>query len=60
MTTEATDAFCERLMEIVQYFRTEWDLTYAECIGCLQIMIVQLANESLYESDNGAKGADDG
>lgn len=46
MTTKATEAFSEALEALVDRFRQEWDLTYAEAVGCLTIVASDIANDA--------------
>ena len=46
MSKEATAEFCGRVEEVLDYCRQEWDLTYAEAIGCLELIKANLIEES--------------
>jgi len=46
MSTEAQDWFAKQLDKLVERARDEWDLSYAEAIGCLFLAIRILADEA--------------
>lgn len=46
-----TSKFMAELSKIVDYFRAEFDITYAEAIGCLHILADDLSKECLAETD---------
>ena len=59
VTKRATDAFIRELNRLVDRFRDEWDLTYAEAIGCLEMVKLEIAREDPSgdeEDDDGQLG----
>lgn len=49
MSAETTGKFVNDLRGRIDYFRTEFHLTYAEAIGCLDILKHELLEEVLEE-----------
>ena len=50
MSADATEAFSNELTRLVERYRLEWNLTYGECIGVLEIMKHELLEEA-YHAD---------
>lgn len=58
--TTAAESFDAELTRVLDYFRSEFNLTYSEAIGVLHIRMVGLANEALeLESEFGPDADDD-
>lgn len=51
MTRRATIAFNSELCDLIDRYRKEWHLTYAEAIGCLYLRASSLAAESRDKED---------
>ena len=45
------DAFLEKVHQAIDYCREEWDMTYSEIIGCLEIAKVDVLDEMKDESE---------
>jgi len=45
------DRFIEDLEARIEYFRAEYDLTYSEAIGCLEIIKHELLEEMREDDD---------
>jgi hypothetical protein len=43
---------CERLENVLDHFRQEYDMTYCDVIGCLDILKNKVFLESLEEDDD--------
>ncbi len=52
MSTEATNSFIEALQKVVEYHRDEWNLTYSEAIGCLELVKIDLIRSALPDEDD--------
>jgi hypothetical protein len=52
MSTRAVEAFSSELLLLIERFRLEWELTYSEIVGCLEIAKIELATESLEEEED--------
>lgn len=56
MSRRAVTDFCERVEKVIDYFRKEYKMTYAEIIGCLDIlkatMTLEVIAEVRKEDDN--------
>ncbi len=50
----APDAFLTELDRIIEYFRDEWEITYVEAIGCLEVTRAKLVREVLEEDEDDA------
>ena len=51
MSTEAVNELCGRVEDAIGYCRQEWDLTYAEAVGCLEMIKANLIEEALEDED---------
>ena len=51
MTVSATNKFQVELWNIVEYFRREFDLTYAEVIGVLEMIKLDIHDECPKEDE---------
>lgn len=52
MSNEGVDSLSEALARAITYHRDEWDLTYAEAIGCLEFCKLALWEEASDTSDD--------
>ena len=52
MPTASADAFLTELTRVIDYFRAEFDLTYMEAIGCLELTKQQLILETIDDEDD--------
>jgi len=48
MTIESQRRFAKGVDDLTEYYAREFDMTYAEMIGCLHMKILDLYNECLY------------
>lgn len=48
--SNAVDSFLAELSRVIEYHRDEWELTYSEAIGCLEITKAHLMRE-IFEDD---------
>ncbi len=44
---EQTEAFYDDILAVVERYRKEFDLSYACTIGCLHLIMAELAEEAL-------------
>ncbi len=55
MSKRASLAFVEELAKLIEHFRAEWELTYCEAIGCLEMVkfdvLQELSDEDESEED---------
>ena len=55
MSKTAIEAFSKELESLVDRFRVEWDFTYAEAIGCLELakadLITEINDEDIEEEN---------
>ena len=51
MGVRATDAFVSEVEAVLQRMRAEWNLTYAEAIGCLTLIIADIVQEARDDDD---------
>ena len=51
MTQESVDAFVDEITNRLEYFRQEFDLTYAESVGALEILKQALILEAFEVDD---------
>lgn len=51
MSADATEAFSNELTQLVERYRHEWNLTYGECVGVLEIMKFELLEEGYYADE---------
>lgn len=49
---KAADAFLNDIRGRIEYFRQEFDLTYSEAIGCLEIAKHELAKEATEDDED--------
>lgn len=52
MDSNASDHFIEELERVITRFRQEYDLTYAEAIGCLELVKFDLVAEMRDEQED--------
>lgn len=45
MSKQAVDAFLDEVDEKIRYFRKEWNMNYAEILGCLRVVSRTLEDE---------------
>jgi hypothetical protein len=50
---EQTDAFAKEVNALIDRFRGEYDLSYAQAIGVFQLAIFGLCTDALHDSDDG-------
>jgi len=55
MSQEGVEHLCGALDDKINYFRQEYDLTYAEVIGVLEIIKAILLQEAIEEEDSNGK-----
>ena len=54
MGGRAAIAFQEGLAQLIYRMRKEWDLTFAECVGVLELVKIDVWNEAAgWEDDDG-------
>lgn len=46
MSSEGVDSLSKALARVITYHRDEWDLSYAEAIGCLEFCKLTLWQEA--------------
>ncbi len=51
MTQRGCDHFCEEVELIINRMRQEYEMTYAEVIGCLEVIKMGLMNEALDQDE---------
>ena len=51
MSTQAVDCLQERINKQIDYCRKEFDMTYAEVVGVLEIVKHDIWNETIEESE---------
>lgn len=47
MSVENTNRFLEAMWKLIQYYEVEYDITYAEILGCLELTKTALAEECI-------------
>jgi len=52
MTKRGCEHFTEEMFSVIQRMRLEYDMTYAEMVGCLHIAAMELTMEALHEDDD--------
>lgn len=54
MAGKAAEHFCEELDKLIERFRQEYDMSYAEAVGCLELTKADLVREcqESYEEDD--------
>ena len=50
MSAEAVDAFCDELTRLIDRYRHEWNLTYGECVGALELVKHDMLEEACRET----------
>lgn len=60
MSTEAVDAFCDELTRLIDRYRHEWNLTYGECVGALELIKHDVLEEAYHANDPDDPGEPDG
>ena len=56
--TPAFNAYCDELDKLINRFRDEWDLSYAEAVGALEFVKHKLLAEAYERADEGDDDAD--
>lgn len=59
MGKDATDAFRDGIDALIRRMRAEWHLTYAECVGVLELVKMDVWSEAAEDLDEDS-GDDDG
>jgi hypothetical protein len=64
MSIESMERFSNEIRKIIDYYSSEFNITYAEAIGVLQMMIMDMHAESWEaaneEEDEGGKHIEEG
>jgi len=50
--SEAVYDLMERLRKQIDYIRAEYEMTYAEAVGCLELLKAEIIKEALNEEDD--------
>ena len=58
MTIEAQGRFTKGMDDLIEYFAREFDMTYAEMIGCLQMKVFDLCYQCPSEEGDEEDGND--
>lgn len=56
---EKEEIFSEELHKLINHFCQEYDMTYAQIIGCLEIVKSELVHEGFITEDQNPIGEDD-
>lgn len=59
MSIESTKKFADEIRRVIDYFASEFNMTYAEAIGVLQMIIMDIHAES-WEGSEGEEDKEDG
>ena len=51
MDRPCNDDFCKRVHQVIDYCREEWQMTYSEVIGCLEVVKADILDEMSDESE---------
>lgn len=57
---ERQGALAHEIEKVIDYFRNEYDLTYADAVGVLSIMVAELCAECHQRMKEESKGDDEG
>lgn len=49
---ECNNAFVQRIHDAIDYCRQEWDMTYSEVVGCLEIVKADILDEMKEEAED--------
>jgi hypothetical protein len=56
MSVENTNRFLEAIWNLIQYYESEYDITYAEVLGCLELTKIALAGDCIEFPTDGDGG----
>lgn len=48
MSKQSVHNFTDEITKVIEYFAVEYDISYAEIVGALQIIMITIANEAIY------------
>ena len=48
MSKRSVNHFSDKITQVIEYFAVEYDMSYAEIVGALQIIMLSIANEAIY------------
>ena len=46
------EVLCEKLHDAIDYMRSEWDMTYSEVVGCLEVVKFDILEEMADKSED--------
>lgn len=48
MSKQSVHHFTDEITKLIEYFAVEYDMSYAEIVGSLQLIMLSIANEAIY------------
>lgn len=48
MSKRSVHHFTDEVTKLIEYFAMEYNMSYAEIVGALQIIMLTIANETIY------------